>query len=153
MIWCTWTAFVVTHQWIFLLTAPSGYVVQRLMYNKKIRKSSRGSEKVCEYLHLVENVRTAKGSRQRLILILGCLDIPSEQYKELANCIEGFLTVQTNLFGARPDIEKHDWKAAEKIRKLHIAKCVVTIRPAKAVPRANPPINLANLGYDQLSQR
>jgi hypothetical protein len=51
----------------------------KTMYIKKARKSN----KVYEYLHLVDNVRTKKGPRQRLILNLGDLDIPQEQYKEL----------------------------------------------------------------------
>lgn len=109
-------AFVVTHNMIFLLTLPSGYAIQPSMYIKKVRKSNPGSRKVYEYLHLVENVRTPNGPRQRLVLNLGRLDIPPEQHKELANCIEGFLTGQTSLFGSTPDIEKHARKAAEKIK-------------------------------------
>jgi transposase len=87
------------------------------MYIKKVRKSNPGSKKVYEYLHLVENVRTENGPRQRLILNLGRLDIPSGQYKALANCIEGFLTGQSNLFDAKPDIEKYARKASEKIKE------------------------------------
>ena len=106
-----------THIGIFQLTRPFSYAIQHLMYIKKVRKSNPGSKKVYEYLHLVENVRTSNGPRQRLILNLGRLDIPSEQYKELANCIEGFLTGQTNLFGTTPVIEKHARKVAEKIKE------------------------------------
>ena len=40
------------------------------MYIKKVRKSNPNSKKVFEYLHLVENIRTQKGPRQRLILNL-----------------------------------------------------------------------------------
>ena len=88
------------------------------MYIKKVRKSNRNSEKVYEYLHLVENVRTDKGPRQRLILNLGTLDICAEKYKELANCIEAMLTGQQQLFSPDPIIEKHAYKALEKIRYL-----------------------------------
>jgi len=105
------------------LTLPSSYAIQRIMYIKKVRKSNPGSKKVYEYLHLVENVRTPKGPRQRLILNLGRLGIPSEQYKELANCIEGFLTGQTNLFDTSPDIEKHARKATEKIKEKRSKEC------------------------------
>jgi len=38
------------------------------MYLKKVRKQNKRSRKVYEYLHLVENIRTEKGPRQRLIL-------------------------------------------------------------------------------------
>lgn len=86
------------------------------MYIKKVRKSNRNSKKVYEYLHLVENVRTEKGPRQRLVLNLGTLDIPPDQYKELANCIEAMLTGQQQMFRADPEIEKHAQKALQKIR-------------------------------------
>jgi transposase len=86
------------------------------MYIKKVRKSHRNSNKVYEYLHLVENVRTEKGPRQRLILNLGALDVPADQYKELANCIEAMLTGQQQLFSADPQIEKHARTALQRIR-------------------------------------
>ncbi len=86
------------------------------MYIKKVRKSNRNSKKVYEYLHLVENVRTDKGPRQRLVLNLGALDVPTELYKELANCIEALLTGQQQLFSPDPDIEKHARKAFQQIR-------------------------------------
>ena len=89
------------------------------MYIKKVKKSNRGAKKVYEYLHLVENVRTANGPRQRLILNLGRLDIPQDQYKDLANCVEALLTGQNTLFSSDSFIEKHARKAVEKIREKH----------------------------------
>lgn len=86
------------------------------MYIKKVRKANQNSNKVYQYLHLVDNVRTDKGPRQRLILNLGTLDIASEQFKELANCIEALLTGQKQLFSTDPKIEKQARKAADKIR-------------------------------------
>ena len=86
------------------------------MYIKKVRKSNPNSRKVYEYLHLVENIRTEKGPRQRLVLNLGTIDVPPDQYKELANCIEAMLTGQQQLFAADPEIEKHAQKALQKIR-------------------------------------
>ena len=68
------------------------------MYIKKVRKKNTGSDKIYEYLHLVENVRTENGPRQRLILNLGALDIPQDQYKELANCIESLITGQQDIY-------------------------------------------------------
>lgn len=85
------------------------------MYIKKVRKSNPNSSKVFEYLHLVENVRTQKGPRQRLVLNLGRLDIAAEQYKDLANCIEGLLTGQRSIFSSAPAIEKLAREAVEKI--------------------------------------
>lgn len=89
------------------------------MYIKKVRKSNRSSSKVYEYLHLVENVRTENGPRQRLILNLGDVDIAPEQYKELANCIEALLTGQSQLFSTNAQIEAHARKAVDKIQVKH----------------------------------
>jgi transposase len=96
------------------------------MYIKKVRKSNRNSKKVYEYLHLVENVRTDKGPRQRLVLNLGALDIPAEQYKELANCIEALLTGQQQLFSPSPEIEKH---ARRALRQINAKKGAEQSRP------------------------
>jgi transposase len=89
------------------------------MYIKRVRKSNRNSSKVYEYLHLVENVRTENGPRQRLILNLGAVAVAPEQYKELANCIEALLTGQSQLFSPDPQVEKHARKAADKIQAKH----------------------------------
>ena len=85
------------------------------MYIKKVVKKNKGSKKQFGYLHLVENVRTDKGPRQRLILNLGSIDIPEDKYKELANCIEGLITGQAPLFSHDPAIEAHAKKAAKRI--------------------------------------
>lgn len=89
------------------------------MYIKKVRKSHPHTTKIYEYLHLVENVRTTKGPRQRLILNLGRVDIPEEQFKELANCIEGLLTGQDALFSSDPLIEQHAQRAADTIKEKY----------------------------------
>lgn len=86
------------------------------MYIKKVRKTNRDSKKAYEYLHLVDNVRTDKGPRQRLILNLGTVDIDPERYKELANSIEALLTGQERLFSSDPKIERQARKAVNKIR-------------------------------------
>lgn len=86
------------------------------MYIKKVRKSHPNSKKVYEYLHLVENIRTDRGPRQRLILNLGSLDIHPNRYKELANCIEALLTGQEQLFRSiDSQIEKYARKAVRDI--------------------------------------
>lgn len=86
------------------------------MYIKRVRKSNRNAKKSYEYLHLVENVRTVNGPRQRLIMNLGNISVAPEQYKELANCIDGMLTGQQELFSIDPKIEKLARKATDKIR-------------------------------------
>lgn len=86
------------------------------MYIKKVTKSNPKSSKKYEYFHLVENIRTEKGPRQRLILNLGKIDIDPDQYKELANCIESMLTGQQELFSCDAKIEKIASKASIKIK-------------------------------------
>ena len=90
------------------------------MYIKKVRKKNHGSDVVYEYLHLVENVRTENGPRQRLILNLGNLDVHEDKYKELANCIESFLVGQETLFSNDLKIEKIARDAVSKIFKNRI---------------------------------
>ncbi len=107
------------------------------MYIKRVRKSNRNAKKSYEYLHLVENVRTVNGPRQRLIMNLGNISVAPEQYKELANCIDGMLTGQQELFSIDPKIEKLARKAADKIRDKQSA--VQGIRmPTLAADQGDP---------------
>lgn len=85
------------------------------MYIKKVTKRNKGSDTAYVYFHLVENVRTPAGPRQRLVLNLGSLDILPEQFKELANCIEGILLGQPSLFSPDAKIEKLAKNAVKRI--------------------------------------
>ena len=85
------------------------------MYIKKVTKRNAPGKKAYEYLHLVENVRTEKGPRQRLVLNLGTLKIDPEKYKELANAIEGALSGQQSLFSTDPQIVRHARQAVRSI--------------------------------------
>lgn len=85
------------------------------MYIKKVTKRNKDSDTIYEYLHLVENVRTPEGPRQRLILNLGKLDIAPDLYKELANCIDGILHGQPALFSPIPKIEQLAKLAVQEI--------------------------------------
>jgi hypothetical protein len=69
----------------------------------------------------VENVRTEQGPRQRLVLNLGTLPLEADQYKELANTIEGMLTGQAELFSPDPLIEEQARKAVRRLleRRAH----------------------------------
>ncbi len=85
------------------------------MYVKKVRKRNGKTQKVYEYIHLVENVRTEKGPRQRLILNLGNLDIYPTQYKAFAKRVEDILTGQRSFLDLDVSLEKQARVAAEKI--------------------------------------
>ena len=88
------------------------------MYIKKVTKKNGVTNKVYSYLHLVENIRTKKGPRQKLILNLGDLpNIHPSQYKSLANRIENILKGQTDLFEIDLEIEKTAQSAVKKIFK------------------------------------
>jgi len=58
------------------------------MFIREVRKKNPGYDKVFVYHRLMESVRTSRGPRQRLLLDLGKLDLPQEEWKILANCIE-----------------------------------------------------------------
>jgi transposase len=85
------------------------------MYVKKVRKRNGKTQKVYEYIHLVENVRTDKGPRQRLILNLGNLDIYPTQYKAFAKRVEDILTGQRSFIDLDTRLEKQAHATAEKI--------------------------------------
>lgn len=85
------------------------------MYIKKVRKQNGKTKKVYEYIHLVENIRTEKGPRQRLILNLGNLDIYATQYKAFAKRVEDILTGQRSFIDLDTRLEKQAQAAAEKI--------------------------------------
>jgi len=57
-------------------------------------KNRKNRKEYCTY-KLVESIRTERGPRQRDILNLGVsFDLPTEQWKDLANCIEEIITGQ-----------------------------------------------------------
>jgi len=85
------------------------------MYVKKVRKRNGKTNKLYEYIHLVENVRTEKGPRQRLILNLGNLDLYPTQYKAFAKRVEDILTGQRSFIELDTGLEKQARGAAEKI--------------------------------------
>jgi len=106
----------VTHT-IILLDMIILLYIMSAMYIKKVKKRNGRTEKVYEYLHLVESVRTENGPRQRLILNLGSIDIDPSQYNTLAKRIEFILTGQKNIFEPDAQLEKHVSDAARKIFK------------------------------------
>ena len=118
------------------------------MYIKRVRKSNRHSKKVYEYLHLVENVRTKNGPRQRLILNLGTVDLSPEHYKDLANCIEAMLSGQQHLFNVNPQISKFARKATDKIR--HKLATDQPIEKSDALPATYEQIDAASMEASQV---
>ena len=83
------------------------------MFIRETVKSKKGKK---YFQHqLVESVRTPNGPRQALVLNLGFLDLPRDQWKELANTIESHLHKQARLFLSSPQIESLAGHYAEVI--------------------------------------
>lgn len=77
------------------------------MFIREIKKHLKRNGVDYQYIQhrLVESIRTEHGPRQQIVLNLGTLSIPSEQYKTLANLIEENLLncTQSTLFTDVPD--------------------------------------------------
>jgi transposase len=69
------------------------------MFIRKVLHKNKKSRKEYSTYKLVDSVRTERGPRQRDVLNLGVdFELPKEQWKDLANCIEGIITGQKPLF-------------------------------------------------------
>src|SRR6056297_2304517 len=76
------------------------------MYIRQVKTRHPKTNKVYTKLKLVESYRTEKGPRQRTIMNLGAVDIPREQWKELAYCLEMKLSGQKRWVASDEDVEK-----------------------------------------------
>jgi hypothetical protein len=94
------------------------------MFIRETVKSKKGKKYVQH--QLVESFRTPDGPRQRLILNLGFLDLPRDQWKELANTIESELHGEKSLFSTNAEVEK---------LAIHYAKVIVKDRLNKESER------------------
>jgi transposase len=103
------------------------------MFIRETIKSKKG-KKYSQH-QLVESVRTPKGPRQKLILNLGFIDLPKEQWKELANAIESELHGYQSLFSGNPEIESLARHFANVIIKERLNKEAnsVEVEPKKSV--------------------
>ncbi len=76
------------------------------MFIKAIKKKFKNTNKTYDHLRLVESVRTPNGPRHKTVFHLGEVDIPKEDWKELANTIEIILTGQQNFLEPKAEIFK-----------------------------------------------
>jgi len=81
----------VPHNTILVLDVKVLCGIVALMYIREIQKKNPNSSKVFISHRLIESVRTPRGPRQKVVINLGHLDLPKENWKELANRIEDLL--------------------------------------------------------------
>ena len=68
------------------------------MFIRKVPHKNKKNRKEYYTYKLVDSIRTERGPRQRDVLNLGVdFDLPKEQWKDLANCIEEIITGQKPL--------------------------------------------------------
>jgi transposase len=72
------------------------------MFIREIGKKNAGSDKVFVCHRLVQSVRTPRGPRQRVVMNLGKVDLPKEQWKQLADRIEEIVHGQSQRLIAVP---------------------------------------------------
>lgn len=85
------------------------------MYIRTVHKRNKSSKKLYTCQQLVESIRTDKGVRQKLILSLGVLELPTEQWTRLAKRIEAIIHEQQTLFEEIPEIEQLSRQFAQQI--------------------------------------
>jgi hypothetical protein len=86
------------------------------MFIRKVPHKDKKNRKQYYTYKLVESVRTQRGPRQRDVLNLGVdFQLPKEQWKELANCIEAIITKQKLLFDYPNEIRSLAKKYARTI--------------------------------------
>lgn len=86
------------------------------MFIRKVLHKNKKTRKSYATYKLVESIRTERGPRQRDILNLGVdFELPKDQWKDLANCIEGIITGQKLLFDYSRKIQSLASKYAKTI--------------------------------------
>lgn len=91
------------------------------MFIRAVRKQNRGSTQVYHYHQLIEAVRTPKGPRQRILLNLGTLEVPQEEWKNLANRIEELYLGRPQLLPPPTHLEQLAQHYARLLRQQQLA--------------------------------
>ncbi len=113
------------------------------MFIRAITKKNPGYRKTFTYHRLMESVRTPMGPRQRVLLNLGTLDLPGEEWKTLANRIEEIFLAQTSFLPPPANVESLAQHYAQMLRQKEM----------RAVPSSQEAvwekINLNSLGHGE----
>jgi transposase len=92
------------------------------VFIKEIKKQNKKDGKIYYAHRLIASYRTRKGPRQQVLLQLGVLDIPKEQWKTLANRIEEILGGQRSLLDIPDTVERLAQHYAQVIIQQKIQK-------------------------------
>ena len=86
------------------------------MFIRRVPHKNKKTHKEYHTYKLVDSIRTERGPRQRDILNLGVnFDLPKEQWKDLANCVEEIITGQTTLIDYPKEVKSLARRYAKKI--------------------------------------
>ena len=99
------------------------------VFIREIVKKNPGYDKTFFYHRLMDSVRTPKGPRQRIILNLGHLDLPRQDWKTLANRIEEILSSVRLFSPPPPHIESLAQYYAQQLNRKEMSN--VSIVPQK----------------------
>lgn len=117
---------------IFPLTKSLPAISLEGMFIREIIKKNPGSDQLFVYHRLMEAVRTPQGPRQRILLNLGNLDLPREDWKLLANRIED-LYLGHHVFGAPPEpVEQLAQHYARLLRQRELQRAAVAPEKSEA---------------------
>jgi transposase len=101
------------------------------MFIRQVEHKNKKNRQSYNTYKLVDSARTERGPRQRVILNLGAdFDLPREQWKDLANCIEGLITGQQALIEYPEVIRRLSKRYAKRI----IRKQASVIAEAEHIP-------------------
>lgn len=98
------------------LTRCGYFAKNAAMFIRKVPHKNKKSRKQYYTYKLVESIRTERGPRQLDILNLGVdFDLPKEQWKDLANCIEGIITGQRPVFDYPKEVSRLARRYAKRV--------------------------------------
>lgn len=107
-------------KWRFPFWPKSKVCYPSSMFIKKALKTDSKSGKSYYAYHLVESIRTGKGPRQRTLLYMGSeINLPEDDHKMLAQCIEDIIADQRSFIPYPEEIERlAQFYASQVIRRL-----------------------------------
>jgi transposase len=118
------------------------------MFIREITKKDQAMGRGYVYHRLMEAVRTPRGPRQRIVLNLGRLDLPKDQWKTLANRIEEILSGQKTLWALEPSIENLAHQFARRIKRRE-SQCFIPPKSEESPPQWET-VDLASLAQEEV---